>query len=67
VTASGLLLGVEADFSFPAILRSNLQQNIAALGRRSSTTTSKIFGSLGGRVGYVFGDWLVYGTGRFRL
>ncbi len=32
VTASGLLLGVEADFSFPGILRSNLLQNIAALG-----------------------------------
>ena len=65
VTASGLLLGVEADFSFPAILRSNLQQNIAALGPSVVNDNVKIFGSLGGRVGYVFGDWLVYGTGGF--
>src|SRR5208283_5989320 len=65
VTASGLLLGVEADFSFPAILRSNLQQNIAALGPSVVNDNVKIFGSLGGRIGYVFGDWLVYGTGGF--
>ncbi len=65
VTASGLLLGVEADFSFPAILRSNLQQNIAALGPSVVNDNVEIFGSLGGRVGYVFGDWLVYGTGGF--
>jgi high affinity Mn2+ porin len=61
VTASGLLLGVEADFSFPAILRSNLQQNITALGPSVVNDNVKIYGSLGGRVGYVFGDWLIYG------
>jgi len=65
VTASGLLLGVEADFSFPAIFRTNLQQNIAALGPSVVNDNVKIYGSLGGRVGYVFGDWLVYGTGGF--
>jgi outer membrane immunogenic protein len=65
VTASGLLLGVAADFSFPAILRSNLQQNIAALGPSVVNDNVQIFGSLGGRVGYVFGDWLVYGAGGF--
>ena len=46
VTASGLLLGVEADFSFPAILRSNLQQNIAALGPSVVNDNVQIFGSL---------------------
>ena len=65
VTASGLLLGVEADFSFPAILRSNLQQNIAALGPSVINDNVQIYGSLGGRVGYAFGDVLVYGTGGF--
>jgi high affinity Mn2+ porin len=65
VTASGLLLGVEADFSFPAILRSNLQQNIAALGPSVVNDNVEIYGSLSGRVGYTFGNWLVYGTGGF--
>lgn len=65
VTASGLLLGVEADFSFPAILRSNLQQNIAALGPSVVNDNVQIYGSLAGRVGYTFGNWLVYGKGGF--
>ena len=65
VTASGLLLGVEADFSFPAILRSNLQQNIAALGPSVVNDNVQIYGSLGGRVGYTSGNWLVYGIGGF--
>ncbi len=54
VFASGLLLGVEADFSFPSILRSNLQQNIAALGPSVVNDNVQIYGSLGGRVGYAF-------------
>ena len=65
VTASGLLLGVEADFSFPAIARNNLQQNIAGLGPTVLNDNVQIYGSLGGRVGYAFGDVLVYGTGGF--
>jgi high affinity Mn2+ porin len=65
VFASGLLLGAEADFSFPAILRSNLQQNIAALGPSVLNDNVQIYGSLGGRIGYTSGDWLVYGTGGF--
>ena len=65
VTASGLLLGVEADFSFPAILRSNLQQNIDAVGPTVIDDNVQIYGSLGGRVGYASGNFLVYGTGGF--
>jgi len=65
VFASGLLLGAEASFSFPGILRSNLQQNIAALGPSVINDNVEIFGSLVGRVGYTFGDWLIYGTGGF--
>ena len=65
VTASGLLLGVEADFAFPAILRSNLQQNIAALGPSVINDNVQIYGSLGGRVGYTLGNLLVYGKGGF--
>jgi high affinity Mn2+ porin len=65
VTPSGLLLGAEADFSFPSALRSNLQQNIAALGPSVVNDNVQIYGSLGGRIGYAFGDWLIYGTGGF--
>jgi len=65
VTASGLLLGVEAEFSFPATMTSNLQQNIAALGPSVVNDNVEIYGALRGRVGYTFGNWLVYGTGGF--
>ena len=65
VTSSRLLLGVEADFSFPAILRSNLQQNIAAVGPTVINDNVQIYGSIAGRVGYTFGNLLVYGTGGF--
>ncbi len=65
VTGSGLLLGAEAEFAFPAILRSNLQQTIAALGPSVVNDNVQIYGSLRGRVGQTFGDWLVYGTGGF--
>ncbi len=62
---SGVLLGAEANFSFPAILRTNLQQNIAALGPSVVNDSVQIYGSVAGRVGYAFGDWLVYGVGGF--
>jgi high affinity Mn2+ porin len=65
VFASGFMLGAEADFSFPAILRSNLLQNIAALGPSVVNDNIQIYGSLGGRIGYASGDWLIYGTGGF--
>ncbi len=65
VTKSGLLLGVEANFSFPSILRSNLQQTTAALGPSVINDNVQIYGSLGGRVGYTFGNILVFGAGGF--
>jgi high affinity Mn2+ porin len=65
VFASGLLVGAEANFSFPAILRTNLSQTSAVLGPSVINDNVQIFGSLSGRVGYTFGDWLVYGTGGF--
>ncbi|HTV33957.1 MAG TPA: carbohydrate porin [Methylocella sp.] len=65
VTASGLLLGAEADFSFPDIAKSNLQQNIPALGPSVVNDSIQIYGSIRGRIGYTFGDWLLYGTGGF--
>ncbi len=65
VFASGLMLGAEATFTFPGILRSNLQQNIAALGPSVINDSIQIYGSLGGRVGYAVGNFLFYANGGF--
>ncbi|MEW6438391.1 MAG: carbohydrate porin [Pseudomonadota bacterium] len=65
VMPSGLLFGPVVDFSFPGILRSNLQQDITTLGPSVINNNVQIYGSLGGRIGYTFGDWLVYGSGGF--
>jgi len=65
VTGRGLLLGAEADFSFPDRMGSNLPLNFSSLGPSVLNDKVQIFGSLRGRVGYAFGDWLFYGTGGF--
>ena len=60
---SRVLLGVEADISFPNYLSAD---DVAA-SRTTATTdvAHKIdyIGTLRGRLGYVFGRWMVYGTG----
>ena len=62
-TRSGLLLGVEADFSFPNYLTSN--HTVAMLGTAQSSVSElwDYVASARGRVGYAQGDWLVYATG----
>lgn len=65
VTNRGFLLGAEADFSFPDRLESSLPLNFSSLGPSILNDRVQIFGSLRGRAGYTFGDWLVYGTGGF--
>jgi high affinity Mn2+ porin len=65
VTASGIMLGAEADFSFPDKMHSNLPIAFAAAGPSEVNDTIEIFGSLRGRIGYAFGDWLIFGTGGF--
>src|SRR4051794_19541085 len=62
-TRSGLLLGVEADFSFPNYLTSNL--TVARLGTAQSDVSEQwdYVASARGRVGYIRNDWLVYATG----
>jgi high affinity Mn2+ porin len=62
VTPSGLLFGAEADFSFPGVLISNLPLTFPAAG---PSDRLEIFGSLRGRIGYAFGDYLIYGMGGF--
>src|SRR5438874_4867369 len=61
---SGLLLGVEADFSFPNFLETD-DLVAARTTTRDSTVTERLdyVGRVRGRVGYAFDRWLVYGIG----
>jgi high affinity Mn2+ porin len=65
VTPSGLMFGFEADFSFPDEMKSNLPLTFPAAGPSVINDKLEIFGSLRGRIGYGFGDWLFYGAGGF--
>jgi high affinity Mn2+ porin len=62
---SGLLLGVEADFTFPNYLTSNLVVSRVATARSEVTEQWDYVGTLRARIGYAAGPWLVYGTGGF--
>jgi high affinity Mn2+ porin len=65
VFSSGLMLGAEAVFSFPDKMNSDLPLSFSAVGPSVVNDKIEIFGSLRGRIGYAFGDWLIYGTGGF--
>jgi high affinity Mn2+ porin len=65
VTSSGLLFGFVADFSFPDTMKSNLPIAFPVAGPSEVNDNIEIFGALRGRIGYVFGDWLIFGTGGF--
>jgi high affinity Mn2+ porin len=60
---SGMLLGVEADISFPNYLTSNSVVSSLATVRSDVTEQLDYAGTARGRVGYVAGPWLVYATG----
>src|SRR5580704_13996503 len=60
---SRFLLGVEMDFSAPNTIAGSQTVSSASSGQESYTDTVLDFGTLRGRFGYAFGDWLVYGTG----
>ena len=60
---SGLLLGVEADFSFPNYLTSNSVVSSLATARSDVTEQWDYVGTVRGRVGYTAGPWLAYATG----
>jgi high affinity Mn2+ porin len=63
--ASRLLLGVEADVSFPSLLRGS--QTIASplIGQASYQDQVEFSGTLRGRIGYAPRNWLFYATGGF--
>jgi high affinity Mn2+ porin len=60
---SGLLLGVEADITFPNYLTSNSVVSSLATARSAVTEQWDYVGTARGRVGYATGPWLVYATG----
>jgi len=62
---SGLMFGVAADFSFPDEMQSNLPLAFPVAGPSLVNDKIEIFGSLRGRIGYAFGDWLIFGAGGF--
>lgn len=64
VLPSRLLLGIEADVSFPNFLEDGLAST-RATARGNVTDQIDDIGTLRGRLGYAFDRWLVYGTGGF--
>jgi len=61
--SSGVLLGVEADISFPNYLTSNSVVSSLATARSGVTEQWDYVGTARGRIGYVAGPWLTYATG----
>jgi high affinity Mn2+ porin len=63
---SRLLLGVEADVSFPSLIGGAPQViSSDAIGQASYAETVQFSGSVRGRIGYAPAHWLVYATGGF--
>jgi high affinity Mn2+ porin len=62
---SRLMLGAEADVSFPSVLGAS--QTIASplIGQAIYRDQVEMSGTMRGRLGYAFGDWLLYATGGF--
>jgi high affinity Mn2+ porin len=59
---SGLLLGVEADITFPNYLTSNSVVSSLATARSAVTEQWDYVATARGRVGYATGPWLIYAT-----
>ncbi len=60
---SGMVLGVEADFTFPNYITSNSVISSLATARSDVTEQLDYVGTARGRVGYAAGPWLAYATG----
>jgi len=59
---SRLMLGVEADISFPNTLSGTSVFAAPSIGQASYAEAVKMLGTLRGRLGYVHNNWLFYGT-----
>jgi high affinity Mn2+ porin len=62
---SGLVLGVEADVTFPNYFTSNKIVSTLTGARSEVVEAFDYAGTVRGRVGYASGHWLVYATGGF--
>jgi high affinity Mn2+ porin len=62
---SGLLLGVEADLTFPNYLTSNAQVALLSTPNRDFFEHFDYVGTVRGRIGHATGHWLFYVTGGF--
>jgi high affinity Mn2+ porin len=62
---SGLLLGVEADLTFPNYIISNKIVSTLTGARSEVVESFDYAGTVRGRIGYASGHWLVYATGGF--
>src|SRR5258705_6402870 len=62
---SGLLLGVEADLTFPNYFSSNSIVSTLAGARSEVAEKWDYVGTVRGRIGYASGHWLLYATGGF--
>jgi outer membrane immunogenic protein len=58
-----IVLGIEADFSAADIKATSV--STTATGTSSTSSKDDWFGTMRGRVGYAFDNWLLYGTGGF--
>jgi high affinity Mn2+ porin len=61
--SSGLLLGVEADITFPNYLTSNSVVSLLATAQSDVAEQWDYVATVRGRVGYAAGPWLAYVTG----
>ena len=62
---SRLLVGVEADVSFPSLIGGSQTIASAAIGQASYAEMAQFSGTVRGRIGYAPGHWLFYATGGF--
>ena len=60
---SGILLGAEADITFPNYFTSNSVVSSSVTARSDVAEQWDYVGTVRGRVGYVAGPWLTYATG----
>jgi len=62
---SRLVLGVEADVSFPNFFDNGLAAGLGTAAGTAVTDQVDYVATLRGRMGYAFGHWLVYATGGY--
>ncbi len=65
LSTSGLLVGVEADVSFPGFMTGTTTLATPRIGTATYSDLIGMSGSARGRIGYAFDNWLYYATAGF--